>query len=212
MYTWAFCYKQSSTRNYNIVALFKGGQHNIMNRDEALEELKLRVSNKDVLQHSIAVEAVMREFARYYNADADIWGLSGLLHDIDYERTANNPSLHGIVGADILENLDIDGAVVYSVRAHNDNNDIPRNRKMDKVLFLADFFTDLIIKCTLLLPTKKISEVTVGFLQKEMDDKDFSVIANRDKIGYLNELGLTLEEFIAISLRALQGVSQEFAL
>ena len=62
-----------------------------MTRDEAVEELKIRLSDKDVLQHSITVEAVMKEFARHYNADADIWGMVGLLHDIDYEKTVDNP-------------------------------------------------------------------------------------------------------------------------
>jgi len=183
-----------------------------MTRDEALEELKLRVSNDDVLQHSIAVEAVMKEFAGHYNADADIWGMAGLLHDIDYEKTANDPSLHGIIGADILENLDIDEAIIYSVRAHNDLHGIPRKRKMDKVLFLADPISDLIIKCALILPNKKISEVSVEFALKKMDDKDFSEVVNRDRIKYLEDLGLTLEEFIAIALRAMQGDSQGMSL
>jgi len=178
-----------------------------MTRDEALEELKIRVSDKDMLQHSIAVEAIMKEFARHYNADADIWGMVGLLHDIDYERTVNNPSLHGIVGADILENLDIDGAIVYAIRAHNDYNNIPRKRKMDKVLVLAGHICDLIIKCALILPDKKISEVSVEFVVKELGEKDFEEDANINTIKHLEELGLTVEEFIEIALKAMKRVS-----
>ncbi|MHB8062662.1 MAG: HDIG domain-containing metalloprotein [Ruminiclostridium sp.] len=183
-----------------------------MTRDEALEELKVRISNKDVLRHSLAVEAIMKEFARYYNADADIWGMAGLLHDIDYEKTVNKPSLHGIVGADILENLDIDEAIVYSIRAHNDFNDIPRKRKMDKMLVLAGYISDLIIRCALMLPNKKISEVSVEFVLKKINEKEFEEIINRDKIKYLEELGFTVEKFIDIALKVIQGVSQEFAL
>jgi putative nucleotidyltransferase with HDIG domain len=183
-----------------------------MTRDEALEELKIRLSDKDVLRHSLAVEAVMKEFARHYNADADIWGMAGLLHDIDHDKTVNNPSLHGIVGADILENLDIDGAIVYSVRAHNDCNDIPRKRKMDKVLVLAGFICELIIKCTLMFPDKKISEISTEFVIKKMHEKEFEQIVHKDKIKYLEELGFTIEEFITTTLMAIQGISQELAL
>lgn len=181
-----------------------------MTRDEALEELKLRLSNIDVLNHSIAVETIMKEFATRYNADADIWGMAGLLHDIDYERTADNPSLHGIVGAEILENLDVDQAIVYSVRAHNDYLGIPRKRKMDKVLFIADSISDLIIKCALILPSKKMTDVSVEFVIEKMNEKDYAESINRDLIEkYEEELGITHQEFIKISLNALKRISLE---
>ena len=184
-----------------------------MTRDEALEELKLRLSNINVLKHSIAVETIMREFATHYNADVDIWGMAGLLHDIDYERTADNPSLHGIVGADILENLDIDEAIVYSVRAHNDYLDIPRKRKMDKVLFLADSISDLIIKCALILPSQKIADVSVEFVIQKMNEKEYAESINRDLIEhYEEELGITHQEFIEITLNAMKRISIEFEL
>lgn len=183
-----------------------------MTRDEALEELKLRLSKNDVLQHSLAVEAIMEEFARHFNADTQMWGMAGLLHDIDYEKTADNPSLHGIVGAEIIENLDIDGAIAYSVRAHNDYNGIPRKRKMDKVLFLADPISELIIDCALTLPNKKISELSVKYVLEKIDEEGFAEGANSELIKHHNELGISLKQFIEIALRAMQGVAQELIL
>lgn len=177
-----------------------------MNRDDAFEELKLRLSNKDVLLNSIAVEAVMKNFARRYNADVDIWGLAGLLHDIDYEKTINNPSLHGIVGADILENLGVDDAIVYSVRAHNNFNGISRKRKMDKILFLAAPLCDLIIKSAQ-LDNKKISDVSVESILKKMDEQDMIEGVSEDSIKYYQELGITVEEFIRIALNAMREIS-----
>ena len=208
--TYISCKLYSSTSIHNILEQFKGG--GIMTRDEALEELKIRLSNKDVLQRSIAAEAVMKEFARHYKADAEMWGMAGLLHDIDYEKTEKNPSLHGIIGAEIIENLGFDEAIVYSIRAHNDYHGIPRKRKMDKVLFLADCIADLVIECASILPNKKISEVSVEYVLKKLDEKDFAEVVSRDLKKYHEELEITLQEFIEIALKAMQGVSQELAL
>jgi putative nucleotidyltransferase with HDIG domain len=185
--------------------LIQGGLH--MTRDEAFEELRLRISSKEILLHSIATEAVMKEFARYYNADIEIWGLAGLLHDIDYERTMNNPALHGIVGAGILENLDIDGAIVYSVKAHNNSNGIERKRKMDKVLFLADDICDLIIKCALNLPGKKISDVLPGDILNKLNEINEDEHIRECKNKHYDELGLTVEKFVKISLNAMKEIS-----
>ncbi len=181
----------------------------MITRDQALEELKIRVSDKKILRHSIAVEAVMKGFAKYYNADTDVWGMTGLLHDIDYDKTANNLSRHGIVAGDILENFDIDQAIVYSIRAHNSYNNIPRNRKMDKVLFVSGYITDVVIEGTLLHPDKKISEVTVEGALKNLESKNYCEDVNKNITKYLNDLGLTLEKFIEITLKAMQGISKE---
>lgn len=181
-----------------------------MTRDEALEELKIRLTNKYMLQHSIVSEAIMEEFAVYYHDDIELWGMAGLLHDIDYERTVNKPELHGAMGADILENLDIDETIVYCVRAQNDILDIPRNRQIDKVLYLADPISDLIIKKASALASKKLSEVSAEAVLKMIPDEDFFGASGHIKKRYLEELNLSLEQFINISIKAMQVVPKEF--
>lgn len=181
-----------------------------MTRDEALEELKIRLSDKYMLQHSIVSEAIMREFAQYYNDDVDTWGMAGLLHDIDYERTVNNPSLHGAIGADILENLDVDETIIYCVRAHNDSLGIPRNRKIDKVLVLADAISGLIIKSASTLPNKKISDISAESVLKLLSEQELVGAAGWDKIKYLDELNLTLDRFVDISVKAMGEISSEY--
>ncbi len=168
-----------------------------MNRDQALEELKLRLFDKNILLRSMFVEAIMEELARYFNADIQMWGLAGLLHDIDYEKTLEHPELHGIKGADILENFDIDEAIIYSVRAHNDGNNIPRKRKMDKALYLADFVSDYIL-LRWKADKESLEGVTVLEIKKSLENKG---VESKE----FEELGLTMEEFIALSLTAVRS-------
>lgn len=177
-----------------------------MTRDEALEELKLRLSDKAVLQRAIAVEAIMKEFAGVYNADADMWGMTGLLHDIDYQKTAGNPSMHGLVGADIIENMDVDQAIVYSVKAHNDLLCIPRKRKMDKVLYLSDPVSDIIFNY-IMKNDRRISEVTAEDIIGMLNEVSFN--EEMEKLKQVEELDMDLREFIETALRAIQGISRE---
>ncbi len=165
-----------------------------MNRDRALEELKLRLNNKNVLFRSLIVETVMEDLARHYNADAQIWGLTGLLHDIDYEKTVNQPQLHGITGAEIIENLGFDEAIVYSVRAHNDANGIPRKRKMDKALYLADYTVKYIID-TYADEKLKLPEIQAEKVWESLTDR-------AEFLDKLDELGLNDQEFIYLVLNA----------
>jgi putative nucleotidyltransferase with HDIG domain len=79
-----------------------------MNREQALEEVQKRISSKNLIKHSLAVEAIMRELAEHFGQDLEKWGLAGLLHDIDYENTAEDPARHSLEGAEILKGLGIE--------------------------------------------------------------------------------------------------------
>ncbi len=175
-----------------------------MTRDEALEELRLRLSDGHILRRSMAVEAIMKEFAVYFNADIQMWGLVGLLHDIDYEKTLDQPSKHGILGAEILENLDFDQAIVYSVKAHNDCNGVPRQRKMDKVLYLSDCIAEVILACET-SPLGNISGVSPELLLNKIDEAPGNLRARLE--NGCNELELPLAQFLQIALKAVQKVT-----
>ncbi len=171
-----------------------------MNRDQALEELKLRLFDAHMLFRSLVVEAIMEELALHFNADTYLWGLTGLLHDIDYDKTLDQPELHGITGAEILENLDVDESVAYSVRAHNDKNNIPRKRKMDKALYLSDYVVENIIKCC---SEQKLTvpEITAGVVLQSMAADGLHL----DKFA---ELGVREHEFIELALKAFEKVTE----
>jgi len=183
-----------------------------MDRERALEELKARITNKNMIKHSLAVEAIMRELATMLEGDVEAWGLAGLLHDIDYEKTADDPAKHSIMGAEILENLGVDEEIVYAVRAHNSYHGIERRRKIDKALYCADPVSGLITAGALVLPGKKLADVTTDFILKRMKEKSFAKGANREQIKACSELGLTLEEFIEAAIRAMRKISDELGL
>jgi putative nucleotidyltransferase with HDIG domain len=183
-----------------------------MDREQALAELKARVSNNNLIKHSLAVEAIMRRLAVLLRDNAEIWGTAGLLHDIDYERTAGDPSMHGVVGAEILENLGVDRELIYAVKAHNPHHGLERKRKLDKALFCADPVSGLITAAALILPSKKLADVSVEFVLKKMNEKSFAKGADRDQIRSCSELGISLENFIEASLEAMQQISDQLGL
>ncbi|MCX7709890.1 MAG: HDIG domain-containing protein [Clostridia bacterium] len=183
-----------------------------MERAQAFVELTGRLTNKNLIKHSLAVEAIMRDLAAYFKENEDKWGLAGLLHDIDYDKTASDPAKHSIIGADILETLGINDEIVYAVKAHNDYHGIERKRKIDKALFCADPVSGLITAAALILPSKKLEEVTVEFIMKRFNEKGFARGANREHIAKCDELGLSLEEFLEISLRAMKRISDDLGL
>ncbi|HEX3028917.1 MAG TPA: HDIG domain-containing protein [Clostridia bacterium] len=183
-----------------------------MERQLAVEELKGRLTNKNLIKHSLAVEAIMRSLAEYHKDEVDKWGLAGLLHDIDYDKTAEDPSKHSIVGAEILEDLGVEDFIVYAVKAHNDYHGIERKRKIDKALYAADPVSGLITASALILPSKKLEDVTVEFLVKRFNEKGFAKGANRNQIMSCSEIGMTLEEFLGIALDAMRGIAGELEL
>lgn len=183
-----------------------------MDRERALAELKARLTNKNLIKHSLAVEAIMHNLASHFCDSSEIWAMAGLLHDIDYEKTIDKPEAHGIVGAEILENLGLDEEITYAIKAHNSITGVSRNRKIDKALYSADPVSGLIIAGALILPSKKLADVTVDFLLKRMTEKSFAKGANREQIKQCEDLGLSLEEFLGISLKAMQGIAAELGL
>ncbi len=183
-----------------------------MDRNRALEELKLRIENKNTLKHSLAVEAIMRKLAILFNEYEVLWGITGLVHDIDYERIQGDMNQHGRMGADILEALNFDNTVVYAVRAHNPLNNITRRRKIDKALYCADPMSGLIIACALIVPSKKLKDIDEDFVLKKYYQKGFARGADREQIATCTEIEITIEEFIKISLEALKEISNELEL
>ncbi len=183
-----------------------------MDREQALTELKARIKHNNLIKHSLAVESIMRKLASLFRENVEVWGLAGLLHDIDYERTADEPSMHSIIGADILENLGVEQEIIYAVKAHNPYHGIERKRKLDKALYCADPVSGLITAAALILPSKRLADVTAQFTMRKMSEKSFAKGANRDQIRSCSELGLSLENFIETSLMAMQEISDQLGL
>ncbi|ADG83529.1 HDIG domain-containing metalloprotein [Thermincola potens] len=183
-----------------------------MTREEALTELKKHVKNKNLLKHMYACEAVMRRLARHFGQDEEKWGLAGLLHDIDYDETKDDPVRHSIVGAEILEQMGLPEDVVYAVKVHNEAHGLPRNSLLDKALHATDPVTGLIVAGALIKPEKKLDAIDVPFLINRFNEKSFARGANREQIASCSELGLTLEEFFGLALEAMLAIRDELGL
>jgi putative nucleotidyltransferase with HDIG domain len=183
-----------------------------MNREEALDLIKEKIKNQNLIKHSLAVEACMRKLADYFNDEKEKWALAGLLHDIDYEETKNDPNLHSIKGAEFLEKLGLEKEIVEAVKTHNEAHGILPQTKMAKALFCVDPLTGLIVAATLVLPSKKLKDLTVQNVLNRFKEKSFAKGAKREIILKCSDIGLSLEKFIEICLKAMQEISNELGL
>jgi len=184
-----------------------------MNRDDALKLVQEKIQNQNLVKHCLATEACMRELARHFGEPEEQWGLTGLLHDIDYEETKNDPQKHSILGAEMLEKLGLDKEIVEAVKTHNEAHGIAPETKMAKAIFCVDPLTGLIVAATLVMPSKKIADLTTENVLNRFKEKGFARGANREIISKCQELlGLSLEEFIKIGLRAMQSIANELGL
>ncbi|KJS49354.1 HDIG domain-containing metalloprotein [Desulfosporosinus sp. BICA1-9] len=183
-----------------------------MTREEAYSELIKYVDNKNLLKHMLSTEIVLIRLAKHFDQDPDLWGMAGLLHDIDYEDTKEQPEVHSLKGAEILESMGLPQELVYAVKVHNERHGLPRISLLDKALYATDPMTGLIVAGALIRPDKKLSGVDVPFLRKKFDQKAFAKGADRQQILTCSELGLSLEEFLGYGLEAMQGISIELEL
>jgi len=183
-----------------------------MIRADALRLVEEKITTKNLIKHCLAVEAVMAALAKHFQQDEVRWALAGLLHDIDYETTKDKPEQHSLLGAEMLQALGVDAEIIQAVEAHNDMHHLPRVSQMDKALFCADPITGLMVAATLVLPSKKIVELTAENVLNRFKEKGFAKGANREHIATCADLGLSLEEFVKISLTAMQRVAGELGL
>ena len=196
-----------SSRTY---VLKQEGRSRLVEREAALALVKKHVKNKNLVKHMLAAEAIMRRLARHLGEDEELWGLAGLLHDVDYEETMDNPERHAVIGAELLRSLDVNPAIVQAVLAHAEKG--PRTSLMDKALYATDPLTGLLVAAALIHPDKKLKSIDTEFVMNRFREKSFARGANREIIKTCSDIGLELEEFITLGLEALQGISEELGL
>ena len=181
-----------------------------MEREEALETVQKYLKNKNLVKHSLAVEACMRAIASRLNQDVEKWGLAGILHDLDYEITEKSPELHTTETVKILNELKIDQDIIHAVQAHA--GQVSCQSDMDWAIFSIDPLTGLIIAATLMHPSKKLKEVDLGFVERRYKEKSFARGARREDIEQCKNIGLELDDFISICLEAMQGIDKDLGL
>jgi len=184
----------------------------MINRDESFALLGKYLKDDKLLKHSLAVEAILVKMARKFDEDERLWGLTGLLHDLDYEHTQGNPEKHAKVSAQILEGL-IPRDAVNAIKAHNymHTNYIPITN-LDKTLIAADAVSGLIIATALVMPSKKLFEVELKTLLNKFRDNSFARGCSRNRIKLCLDIGISQEMFLELSLNALKEISDKLDL
>ena len=183
-----------------------------MTREEALTVLHEYTPSDSLRKHAYAVEASMRAYARKLGEDEERWGLTGLLHDFDYERWPEPPA-HTQEGAKILRERGVDEEVVEAILSHADWNEIPRDTPLKKALFAVDELSGFITAVAYVRPSRSLAEVDVKAVRKKMKDKAFARAVRREDITEgAALLGVEVDEHIATCITALQGIHQELGL
>lgn len=184
-----------------------------MNREEAIKLIKEKLNDTNLVNHSIAVGAIMKGIAKYFGEDENRWELCGILHDIDYSETKEDPMKHSLVGGEYLKNLGFDEEFTNAVKAHNERHGIPRDSLLAKTLYAADPLSGLIVAVALVMPDRKLSSVKVSSVLKKFKTKEFARGADREQIKSCEtELNIPLEKFIEISLESMKQIGEEIGL
>lgn len=183
-----------------------------MNREEAWALLCEHTQSENLRRHALAVEACMRYYARLWNEDEQLWGITGLLHDLDYDR---HPSLeeHPFVGMEILRQKGYPEEVVRAVGAHADHTGIPRQTRMERTLYACDELTGFITAVALVRPNKKLTEVDVAAVRKKMKDKAFARAVSREELlKGAEEIGVPFDEHVHNVIHAMSTIADELGL
>lgn len=179
-----------------------------ISRDDALILLQSYVKNENMIKHSLASETVLRALARKLGHDEETWGIAGLLHDIDIEVTGADMSVHGMVGARILEEKGVDPVIADAVRMHNEAAcGAVRSTVFHHALAAGETITGLIMATAMVYPDKKLQSVKPPSIVKRMKEKAFAASVNRDTIRECEKIGIPLGDFADISLSAMKGIS-----
>ena len=181
-------------------------------REQAVALVHEWVQNVNLRKHCYAVEAAMRAYAAKYGEDAERWGLTGLIHDFDWERhpTAQKHPMDGVA---VLRAAGWPEDVCRAVLGHATYSGVPRDSLMARALFACDELSGFLVACALVTPEKKLASVGVDSVRKKMKSAGFARNVNRnDIVNGAAELGVDLDEHVAFVKAAMLGVADELGL
>ncbi len=183
-----------------------------MTRDDALSILYEFIENQNLIRHMLAVEAAMRYYAEEFKEDGDTWGITGLLHDFDWEIHPNLDE-HPQKGIQYLRERGVPEHICRAVLSHADHTGVRRESLMEKALYACDEITGLIVAVALVRPSRSLSDLTVKSVKKKWKDKSFAAGANRDEIAKgAEEFGIDLWDHVNKVIEAMKNVSGELGL
>jgi len=199
--------------------LYNGGiiVGSVPSRDEAWELLCEYTQSENLRKHALAVEACVRAYARKQGADEELWGVTALLHDFDYERWPNADHLpdseHPAEGSKILRDRGYPEEMIHAILAHADYSGVVRESALDHALYACDELSGFLTACALIKPSKKIAEVETPSVIGKLKDKAFARGVNRDDVRRgAEELGVPLDEHISFCIEAMKSIAERLGL
>jgi putative nucleotidyltransferase with HDIG domain len=184
----------------------------IPTRDEALNLLRQYNSDESLIRHALAVEGVMRHFARKYGEDPEKWGIIGLIHDLDYQQF---PDQHCTKTAEILTAQGWPTDYVRAVVSHGWGlcSDVEPQEKMEKVLYAIDELTGLVAANVLVRPSRSVLDMEASSVKKKWKDRSFAAKINRDVIQKGAEmLGMELSVLFSETIAGMKDVAEAIGL
>jgi putative nucleotidyltransferase with HDIG domain len=183
-----------------------------MDRSEAFAIVKEYVKNAGLINHMLCVEAAMRFYAEKLGQDVDLWGITGLLHDFDWEI---HPTLeqHPMDGLPILRQHGVPEEIVHAILTHANHASVPRQTPMEKALFACDEVTGLITAVALVRPSRSLYDLTSSSVKKKWKDRAFAAGANREEIAQSAlEFGVDLWEHVDNVILAMRRIAPQLGL
>ncbi len=182
-----------------------------MNRTEAMDLLREHTKSDALIKHMLAVESAMRAYARTYGEDEERWGITGLLHDFDYEKYPNAPD-HPLKGSEILAAKGYPEDVRTAILGHATYTGVPRETTMARTLYACDELCGFIMACAVIRPNK-IADLEVSSVKKKLKDKGFARnVSREDIVQGAAELGVDLDAHIQFVINAMRSIAPDLGL
>jgi putative nucleotidyltransferase with HDIG domain len=181
-------------------------------RDEAWQLLCQYTEKEPLRKHALAVEASMRHYARLFGEDEELWGLTGLLHDFDYERWPD-PENHPYRGVEILAAQGYPEVMRTAILGHAPYTGVPRETRLAKALYACDELSGFVVAVALIKPSKAVADVDIPGVKKRLKEKAFARGVHREDVyNGAEEIGLPLDEHIQNVIQALQAAAPKLGL
>lgn len=170
------------------------------------------IQTENLKKHMLAVAQIMKRLSGELGYDERKWEILGLVHDLDYEETKDEPERHALRSAEMVEGM-VPDDVIRAIKAHNHKHTgMEPKSDMEVGLIAADAVSGLIVATALVMPNSRIEEARPESVQKKFDDSSFAKNIDRDRILRCEELGMERDEFLELSLKALQEIDEELGL
>ena len=182
-----------------------------LSREDAWKLLNEWVKSESLIKHMLGVEAAMRAYARKFGEDEEKWGITGLLHDFDYEKYPSAED-HPFKGVEVLRELGYPDDVLQAILGHAQYSGVERETQMAKTLFAVDELSGLVMTCALVRPGG-FDGMKPKSVKKKLKDKKFAAGVCREDVKQgIEEMGVDQDEHIALVIEAMAGIKEELGL